>query len=71
MLTLKKAEVAQASAAQLEAEHKRLLELHRTVLTRVVQEATDSGVREKFAETWVKEWRTEFTVSFRQACVTR
>jgi hypothetical protein len=67
MLTLKKAEVAQASAAQLEAEHKRLVEVHRTVLARVVQEATASGVREKFAETWVREWQTEFTKDWKEA----
>lgn len=66
MLTLKKAEVAQASAADLEAEYKRLLEVHRTVLARVVKEATTSAVKEKFADTWVMEWRTEFTKDWKE-----
>ncbi len=66
MLTLKSAEVKQKAASELEAEQKRLLEVHRTVLSRVVKDETTAAVRGKFAETWLTEWRAEFTKDWKQ-----
>lgn len=60
-LEAKRVEVVHASEKQLQGEMKRLLDLHRTALTAEVRHATESAVREKFRETWIREWQTEFT----------
>jgi hypothetical protein len=65
-LVAKKVEVVQASEKQMQAELKRLLDMHRTVLTAEVRQSTEFAVREKFRETWIKEWQTEFTKDWKE-----
>jgi hypothetical protein len=65
-LVAKKAEVIQASEKQMQTELKRLLDMHRTVLTAEVKRSTENAVKEKFKETWIKEWQTEFTKDWKE-----
>lgn len=65
-LVAKKVEVVQASEKQMQAELKRILDMHRTVLTAEVKQSTENAVREKFRETWIREWQTEFTKDWKE-----
>jgi hypothetical protein len=65
-LVAKKVEVVQASEKQMQAELKRILDMHRTVLTAEVRHTTEIAVREKFRETWIREWQTEFTKDWKE-----
>ena len=65
-LVAKKVEVVQASEKQMQAELKRILDLHRTVLAAEVRQTTETAVREKFKETWIREWQTEFTKDWKE-----
>jgi hypothetical protein len=65
-LVAKKAEVIQASEKQMQAELKRLLDVHRTALTAEVKQSTENAVKEKFKETWIKEWQAEFTKDWKE-----
>ena len=65
-LVAKKVEVVQASEKQMQAELKRILDMHRTVLTVEVKQSTENAVREKFRETWIREWQTEFTKDWKE-----
>lgn len=65
-LAAKKLEVVQGSEKQLQGELKRLVDVHRTVLTTEVRLTTESAVRDKFKETWIKEWQTEFTKDWKE-----
>lgn len=65
-LVARKVEVVQASEKQMQAELKRILDMHRTVLTAEVKQSTENAVREKFRETWIREWQTEFTKDWKE-----
>ena len=65
-LIAKKVEVVQVSEKQMQSELKRLLDMHRTVLTAEVRQSTENAVKEKFKETWIKEWQTEFTKDWKE-----
>ena len=65
-LVAKKVEVVQASEKQMQAEVKRILDMHRTVLTAEVRHTTEIAVKEKFRETWIREWQTEFTKDWKE-----
>lgn len=59
-LVTKKTEILTASLKQMQtemqAEQKRLMELHRTELTREVKATTKEALRGKFEESWTAEW---------------
>ena len=61
-LGTKKTELLTASLkqmqAEMQAEQKRLVDLHRTELTREVKATTKEAVKGKFEETWTAEWAT-------------
>jgi hypothetical protein len=65
-LVARKEEVIQVSEKQMQAELKRLLDIHRMVLTAEVKQSTENAVREKFRETWIREWQTEFTKDWKE-----
>jgi hypothetical protein len=65
-LAAKTQDAIQRSEKQMYTEMQRILELHRTALTAEVKVATENAVKEKFKETWIREWQTEFTKDWKE-----